>query len=154
MATTKKTAAAKKAPAKTPVKQQAPTRAQRVSAGVGSAGKHSVGFFMSFVNFVREQGVVGLAVGLAIGTAAGASVKTIVDQLIAPLVGLLTRGVDLNSLKWVLISADPAHNTKEVAIGWGLIISSIITLVATALVVYALVHWARLDRMDRKKEEA
>lgn len=154
MATTKKTATTKKASTKTPTKQQAPTRAQRVGAEVSSVGKHSVGFFMNFVNFVREQGVVGLAVGLAIGTAAGASVKVIVDQLIAPLVGLLTRGVDLNSLKWVLISANPAQHTKEVAIGWGLILSSIITLIATAFVVYGIVHWARLDRMDRKKEEA
>lgn len=154
MATTKKTTATKKAPARTPSKQQAPTRAQRVGAGVSSVGKHGAGFFVNFVNFVREQGVVGLAVGLAIGTAAGASVKVIVDQLIAPLVGLLTQGVDLNSLKWVLIAANPAQHKNEVAIGWGLMISSVITLVATALVVYAIVHWARLDRVDRKKEEA
>lgn len=152
MATTKKAATSKTTSTKATAARQAPTRAQRVGAEVGAVGKHSVGFFMNFVNFVREQGVVGLAVGLAIGTAAGASVKVIVDQLIAPLVGLLTRGVDLNSLKWVLISADPAHHTKEVAIGWGLIISSIITLVATALVVYGIVHWARLDRVDRKKD--
>lgn len=28
-----------------------------------------------FINFIREQGVVGMAVGLAIGTAAGDTVK-------------------------------------------------------------------------------
>lgn len=149
----KKTTTTKKTSAKVPAKQQAPTRAQRVGARAASVGKHGTGFFVSFVNFVREQGVVGLAVGLAIGTAAGASVKVIVDQSIAPLVGLLTQGVDLNSLKWVLIAADPTHHKNEIAIGWGLIISSVITLVATALVVYAVVHWARLDQMDRKKEE-
>ena len=32
-----------------------------------------------FVDFVREQGVIGLAVGLAVGVAAGAAVKSIVD---------------------------------------------------------------------------
>ena len=42
-----------------------------------------------FVDFVREQGVVGLAVGLAIGTAAGAAVKEIVDQFISPIVGFI-----------------------------------------------------------------
>ena len=31
-----------------------------------------------FVNFIREQGVVGMAVGLAIGTAAGDTVKKLV----------------------------------------------------------------------------
>jgi large-conductance mechanosensitive channel len=46
-----------------------------------ATSKHAKGF----VDFVREQGVVGLAVGLAIGTAAGAAVKEIVDQFINPL---------------------------------------------------------------------
>ena len=110
------------------------------------AKKHAGGF----ISFVREQGVVGLAVGLAIGTAAGASVKVIVDELISPLVALLTRGVDLSSLKWVIMAADGAN--KEVAIGWGAIVSSVITLLATAFVVYQVVHVAKLDRMDKKKD--
>lgn len=109
-------------------------------------GGHGSGF----MNFIREQGVVGLAVGLAIGTAAGASVKVIVDQLISPLVGLMTRGVDLNNLKWVISPA--AEGQKEVAIGWGPILSSLITLLATALVVYLIIHLAKLDRLDKKKE--
>lgn len=112
------------------------------------ADKQTGGFF----NFVRQQGVVGLAIGLAIGAAAGAAVKTIVDQLIVPLVGLLTQGVKLDDLKWVLMDADTAAGREEVAIGWGLIVSSLITLLATALVVYLFVHFARLDRLDKKKE--
>ena len=41
-----------------------------------ATSKHAKGF----VDFVREQGVVGLAVGLAIGTAAGAAVKEIMRE--------------------------------------------------------------------------
>lgn len=109
--------------------------------------KHTSGF----TAFVREQGVVGLAVGLAIGTAAGASVKVIVDELIAPLVALLTRGVDLNDLQWVLMEAK--GDKTEVAIGYGAILSSVITLLATALVVYLVIHFARLDRAADKKKD-
>jgi large conductance mechanosensitive channel len=94
--------------------------------------------------------VVGLAVGLAIGTAAGASVKVIVDQLISPLVAILTQGVDLNNLKWVIEEANDRH--PEVAIGWGAILSSLITLIATALVIYFAIHIAKLDRIDKKKD--
>ncbi|TXG76125.1 MscL family protein [Patescibacteria group bacterium] len=104
-----------------------------------------------FLTFVREQGIVGLAVGLAIGTAAGASVKVIVDELISPLVALMTQGVDLNSLRFVIKVA--AEGQKEVAIGWGAILSSLITLLATAFVIYWLVHIAKLDRLDKKKEK-
>lgn len=112
---------------------------------MAKATKHAGGF----VQFVREQGVVGLAVGLAIGTAAGASVKVIVDQFISPIVALLTQGVDLNSLKWVIEGATADH--AEVAIGYGAILSSVITLLATAFVIYWLVHIAKLDRLDKSK---
>lgn len=104
-----------------------------------------------FMDFVREQGVVGLAVGLAIGTAAGATVKEIVDKLIAPLVALITRGIELANLKWVIIAGDTAKNQPEVAIGYGAILSSFITLLATAFVVYQLVKVFKLDRLDKKK---
>lgn len=107
---------------------------------------HHAGGFMTFI---REQGVVGLAVGLAIGTAAGASVKVIVDQFISPLVALMTQGVDLASLKWVIEAKTSDH--AEVAIGWGAIISSLITLVATAFVIYLIIHFAKLDKLDKSK---
>lgn len=124
------------------------TAKERAVAAKERAALATKGHAGGFMSFVREQGVVGLAVGLAIGTAAGASVKTIVDQLISPLVALLTRGVDLNSLRWVIMPAD--GNNAEVSIGWGAIISSVITLLATALVIYVAVHAAKLDRADKK----
>ncbi len=100
-----------------------------------------------FMNFIREQGVVGLAVGLAIGTAAGASVKVIVDQLISPLVALMTQGIDLSKLSW-----DVHVGSETVKFGWGAVLSSLITLLATALVVYLVIHLAKLDRLDKKKD--
>lgn len=118
---------------------------------IAQAGIHSViNQGSGFMKFVREQGVVGLAVGLAIGTAAGASVKVIVNELVSPLVALLTGGINLNNLKWVLQKATDTH--AEVAIGFGAIISSLITLLATAFVIYLAVHIAKLDRIDKKKE--
>lgn len=126
------------------------TAKERATAARARAARATKGHAGGFMNFVREQGVVGLAVGLAIGTAAGASVKVIVDELIAPLVALLTRGVDLNDLQWVLMEAK--GDKAEVAIGYGAILSSVITLLATALVVYLVIHSARLDRADKKKD--
>ncbi|MFZ1812041.1 MAG: MscL family protein [Candidatus Saccharimonadales bacterium] len=126
--------------------KRAAASAKLAAAKVKVAQGHAGGF----MTFIREQGVVGLAVGLAIGTAAGASVKVIVDQLIAPIVALMTRGIDLNSLKWIIIGA--SGDQKEVAIGYGMIVSSLITLLATALVVYLIIHWMKLDRLDKKKD--
>ncbi len=131
---------------KKPVKKATKSVAASAETSRAHAAKSHAGGFM---NFIREQGVVGLAVGLAIGTAAGASVKVIVDELVSPVVALMTQGVDLNSLKWVIMNGG---TDKEIAIGWGAITGSLITLVATALVVYLVIHMAKLDRMDKKKD--
>lgn len=149
---TPKTSAAKSAAEAKRAAARAKAEAAKAKAVVAKehASRITKGHAGGFMDFVRQQGVVGLAVGLAIGTAAGASVKAIVDQFISPLVGLLTRGVDLNSLKWVIVPASRGQN--EVAIGWGVIVSSLITLLATALVVYIFVKATKLDRIDKKKD--
>ncbi|TAL14289.1 MscL family protein [Patescibacteria group bacterium] len=115
---------------------------------IANAGKTQLAQFM---DFVREQGVVGLAVGLAIGTAAGAAVKQIVDGLINPIVGFVIGGIDLSQLKWVVVAADK-NGKGGLAFSWGAILSSLITLIATAFVIYWLIHIAKLDRLDKKKE--
>lgn len=137
---------AKKEAAKARV-EAAKARAEAAKARASvMGGGHAAGF----INFIREQGVVGLAVGLAVGTAAGASVKQIVDGLINPIVGFLIGGVDLMKLTWVVV--DPKQNgTGGLVISWGAILSSFITLAATALVIYLIIHAAKLDRLDRKK---
>jgi len=104
-----------------------------------------------FLDFVREQGVVGLAVGLAVGTAAGASVKQIVDGFINPIVGFLIGGVDLSKLNWIVVSPNTNGNGGLI-LAWGSILSSLITLLATAFVIYWFVKAARLDRLDKKKD--
>lgn len=99
-----------------------------------------------FSVFVREQGVVGLAVGLAIGVQAGNAVAAIVDNFISPLVGLILQGTDLSGIK-----SDIAVGNSEVTFGWGLILQAVITLLATAFVVYFIVDKAGLTKVDKKK---
>ncbi len=107
---------------------------------------------MAFLDFVREQGVIGLAVGLALGTAAGASVKQIVDGLINPIVGFLIGGIDLAQLKWVVVA--PGNGGRGgLVFSWGAVVSSLITLIVTALVIYWLVRVTKLDRIDKQKED-
>jgi large conductance mechanosensitive channel len=145
MAVTKKKVT-KKSTAKLPLAKVVKL-AQIDSSAIAGAGKTEL---TGFVNFVREQGVVGLAVGLAVGTAAGAAVKQIVDGFINPIVGFLIGGIDLTKLTWVVIHPN-VHGKGGLVFSWGAILSSIITLLATAFVIYWLVHLAKLDKLDRKK---
>jgi len=99
-----------------------------------------------FVDFVREQGVIGLAVGLAVGVAAGAAVKYIVDGLISPIIGFIMGGADSSNLVW---RTGLVRGGEELVLGWGAVLNSIIVLLATAAVIFYLVRGLRLDKLDK-----
>ena len=101
-----------------------------------------------FVNFIREQGVVGMAVGLAIGTAAGDTVKKLVTAFIDPLVQLVVGSQQ--GLQSASFTVEIAGRKGEFL--YGAFISSLITLIAVAFVVYAIVHFLKLDKLDKKKD--
>lgn len=119
-------------------------QAKKKAKAKAGAKKHVGGF----VDFIRKQGVVGLAVGLAIGVAAGDTVNKLVEGFINPIIQFIVGSQDaLNSAVWRFEmwgrSADFA---------WGAFVSSAITLLATALVIYLIVNLLRLDKLDKKKD--
>ena len=129
----------------TAAKDKAVNRAKVVRAKAASVGanKHTSGF----VDFIRTQGVIGLAVGLAIGTAAGGTVKTIVEGFINPIVQFVVGSQDR-------LSANVWHVElwgRTADFQWGAVLSSTITLIATALVIYWLVNIFKLNRLDKPK---
>ena len=101
-----------------------------------------------FVNFIREQGVVGMAVGLAIGTAAGDTVKKLVTAFVDPLVQLIVGSQQ--GLQSASFTVEIAGRRGEFL--YGAFVSSLITLIAVAFVVYAIVHFLKLDKLDKKKD--
>ena len=101
-----------------------------------------------FVNFIREQGVVGMAVGLAIGTAAGDTVKKLVTAFVDPLVQLIVGSQQ--GLQSASFTVEIAGRKGEFL--YGAFVSSLITLIAVAFVIYAIVHFLKLDKLDKKKD--
>lgn len=110
------------------------------------AAKYTKGFS----DFLREQGVVGLAVGLAMGAAAGAAVKAIVDGFISPLIGFILGGSNLSTKVW---NTGLERGGKELIIAWGNAANAALILVATGLVIYFVVIGLKLNRLDKKKDE-
>lgn len=112
------------------------------------ATKQVKGHASGFMNFIREQGVVGLAVGLAIGTAAGDTVKKLVEGFISPIVQFIVGSQKgLESAVWHIEVAG-----RNADFAWGAFLSSFITLLATAFVIYQIVHIAKLDKLDKSKD--
>lgn len=102
----------------------------------------------SFLDFIRNRGVVGMAIGLAIGTVASGTVKTIVEGFVTPVVQFVVGSHSrLETLHWNLELWGRSADFK-----WGAALSSLITLVATVYVIYLIVHYAKLDQIDKKKD--
>lgn len=102
-------------------------------------------WLQGFSDFIREQGVVGLAVGLVLG----AQIKALVDQMVAsfvnPFVGLFLPGGQSLVEKSFYFRG---QNFK-----WGAFVSQLISFVIVAAIVYFGVKGLKLDKLDKKKTE-
>jgi large conductance mechanosensitive channel len=97
-----------------------------------------------FVQFIRKQGVVGLAVGFIFGGAVSKFVSAVVTDIINPVLGILLSSVgNLKDATWTVGSA---------VLKWGDLVSVAIDFVVIAAVVYFGVHMLGLDKLDHKDE--
>ncbi|MPM90188.1 Large-conductance mechanosensitive channel [bioreactor metagenome] len=96
-----------------------------------------------FLNFVREQGIVGLAVGFILGGAVSKVVAALVADIINPIIALALGGIEsLSDAYWQI---------GEARILWGDFLNVFIDFLVIAFVVYFGVKWLKLDRLDKKK---
>ncbi len=96
------------------------------------------GGLSGFMSFIREQGVVGLAIGFILGGAVSGVVKSLVEDIINPLIGMVFGSVDGIS-GWAL---------GPVAIGN--FVSILINFLIVAAVVYFIFKGLGFDKLDKK----
>ena len=113
-------------------------------------------FFNEFKTFAMRGNVIDLAVGVVIGGAFGKITTSIVNDIIMPIIGVLTGGVNFGDWKIVLKEAVvDAHLgevvTPEVAITFGNTIAVILDFIIIAFAVFCLVKG--INSLHRKKEE-
>ena len=96
-----------------------------------------------FLDFIREQGVVGLAVGFILGGAVSKTIASLVENIINPLVGAMLGKVALT---------DKVFNIGGIALKYGAFISSVVDFLIICAIVYFAFKALGLDRLDKKKE--
>jgi large conductance mechanosensitive channel len=96
-----------------------------------------------FMEFIREKGVVGLAIGFILGGAVSKVVASLVTDIINPILGIVLGFA--GGMKDAGIQIGPAK------ILWGSFVSTMIDFLVIALVVYYGVKLLRLDKLDIKK---
>ena len=118
-------------------------------------------FFEEFKAFAMRGNVIDLAVGVVIGGAFGKITTSIVNDIIMPLISMLTGGINFTTWKWVLKEAvkelDPATNEMvevlpEVAVNFGNTIAVILDFIIIAFAIFCMIK--ALNKLQKKKEEA
>lgn len=97
-----------------------------------------------FIDFVRKQGVIGLAVGFLLGGAVSKVVTALVTDIINPIIGgLFGAALGLKEASFTVGNA---------TILWGDFLSVTLDFLIIAAVVYYGVRGLGLDKLDKAKE--
>ncbi|MCQ2571335.1 MAG: MscL family protein [Candidatus Saccharibacteria bacterium] len=96
-----------------------------------------------FMQFIREQNVVGLAVGLILGTAASGLVNSLINNVIMPPLGFLLGSAD--GIRGLTLNMGTTPAGQEAVLAYGAFINDLINFLVLALVVYMVIKFLKLD---------
>ncbi|MGE0392088.1 MAG: large conductance mechanosensitive channel protein MscL [Vicinamibacterales bacterium] len=115
--------------------------------------------FSEFKQFAMRGNVVDLAIGVIIGGAFGAIVTSFVGDIMMPIIGVLTGGVDFSNM-YVLLregpqagpyaSLDAARKAGAVAVAYGALINTVVNFLIVAAALFVVVKGMNAA----KKQEA
>jgi len=109
------------------------------------------GFIQEFKTFISRGNVVDMAVGVIIGSAFTKIVNSLVNDIVMPMLGVVTGGINFADLKYVITPA--TEEVAEVAIKYGQFIQNIIDFLLIAVVVFTMVKMINKMRDAAKKKE-
>lgn len=109
-----------------------------------------------FKNFIMTGNVIEFAVAVIMAGAVGSVVNGFVNDIVMPIVGSVTGGIDFADLKVVLSEAvkgeDGSIVSPENAIRYGAWINTLVNLVIVGFVMFVIIK--AYNKMRKPKEEA
>ena len=121
-------------------------------------------FFQEFKEFATRGNVVDLAVGVIIGAAFQKIVTSAVNDLVMPLIGLITGNSNFNDAFWILrlpegveaaqvTSLEVATELGVTSFNYGAFISAVVDFLIMAFVIFVMIKALNKASSLRKKEE-
>lgn len=110
-----------------------------------------------FKKFAFKGNVIDMAVGVIIGGAFGSIVTSLVNDIIMPIFGALTAGMDFKSLKLVLSEAVVEGSTvvrPEAAIMYGSFIQNVVNFLIISGSIFAAINLVNRSFRRRELEKA
>lgn len=109
-----------------------------------------------FKEFAMRGNVIDMAVGVVIGAAFGKIISSLVDDIIMPLVGVATGGINFTDYKFVIQKAIVDGTTQEVikpevTLNWGTWIQTVVDFLIVAFCIFVAIK--AINQLKRKQEE-
>ena len=102
-----------------------------------------MGFIKEFKEFAMKGNVMDMAVGVIIGGAFGKIVSSLVDDVLMPLIGVATGGVDFTGL---------IAKVGDAEVKYGVFIQNIIDFLIIAFCIFLMIH--AMNKMKKEEPEA
>jgi large conductance mechanosensitive channel len=103
---------------------------------------------LEFKKFAMRGNVLDLAVAVVVGGAFGKIVSSLTDEIIMPIIGVLTGGIDFSDFAWTLKKA--TADTEAVTVNYGIFVNSIITFTIVAFAIFMVVKV--MNKFQNQKE--
>ncbi|MBR0490186.1 MAG: large-conductance mechanosensitive channel protein MscL [Prevotella sp.] len=101
-----------------------------------------MGFIKEFKEFAMKGNVMDMAVGVIIGGAFGKIVSSLVDDILMPIIGTITGGIDFTTL---------SAEVGEAKIMYGTFIQNVVDFLIVAFCIFLMLKG--INKLNRKKEE-
>ena len=115
-------------------------------------------FKQEFKEFVLRGNVMDMAVGIIIGGAFGKIVSSLVDDILMPVIGLFTGGINFSELAYVIKPAEIDATGEEIVaattLNYGLFIQNVVDFLIIALVIFMMIRAINSLRRKHKEPEA
>ncbi|MFD0965616.1 large-conductance mechanosensitive channel protein MscL [Seminibacterium arietis] len=106
-------------------------------------------FIQEFKQFAMRGNVVDMAVGVIIGGAFGKIVSSLVGDVVMPVLGILTGGVDFKDLHIVL--KDAVGDIPAVTLNYGAFIQNVFDFIIIAFAIFLMIK--ALNKLKKPAEE-
>ena len=114
-------------------------------------------FIQEFKEFAMKGNVMDMAVGVVIGGAFGKIVSSLVSDIIMPLIGAVTGGLNFTDWKWVIREAVMEGETvvkPELCMTWGNFLQVVFDFIIIAFSIFLVIKGInKLKREEPKPEE-
>lgn len=105
-------------------------------------------FLSEFKAFALKGNIFDLAIGVIIGGAFNKIVSSLVNDIIMPIIGVLTGGINFRDYKVFL--TNPLYGTQALTLNIGMFFQNIIDFLIIALSIFLAIKL--VARLERKKE--